>query len=134
MSFAQIFLLVNATIAVAFGGAYLLFPVSMAALTELDLPTPTAVMDVRAFYGGQLIGLGVLALVFAARPPLVPYGLLVLAASLGGTGIGRLVGALVAGTFPPLMVGAFLAEIVVAALALALAVPGATAFRREGAA
>ncbi len=121
MSLAQYYVAIAGIVAIAGGAAYLLFPVSMAALTELELPSASAVIDIRASYGGQLIGLGVFALAVSRRRELVVFGLLFVAAGLGGTGLGRLAGAIIEGTLPALMVPLLLFELGVPALALVLA-------------
>lgn len=120
MSFPRLYVLLNGVVALAFGAAYFFYPVSMASLTELELPTAAAVIDIRAFYGGQLMGLGALAIAFAMRERLVPYGLWLTLATLGATGIARLAGASVEGVYPWTMVLAALMEIAIAGGALYL--------------
>ena len=121
MSLAQYYIAINGIIAITGGAAFLLFPIPMAALAELELPSASAVIDVRASYGGQLIGLGVFALAVSRRRELVVVGLLFIAAGLGGTGLGRLAGAIIEGTLPALMIPLLLFELGVPTFALVLA-------------
>ena len=118
----QYYLAIGGIIAIAGGAAYLFFPVPVAALTGLELSSASAVIDVRATYGGQLIGLGVFALAVSRRPELVVFGLLFVIAGLGGTGLGRLAGAIIEGALPAVMVPLLLFELGLPALGLALAI------------
>ena len=105
---------------VVFGLAYLVAPVAMAALTELGVETATARIDIRGYYGGQLLGLGALVLLGAMRDRYRVPALLVIAASIGGTGVGRIVGIVAAGEAPAFMLGAAAVEVAMAAFALVL--------------
>ena len=78
-------------------------------------------IEIRATYGGQLIGLGVFALAVSRRRELVVFGLLFVVAGLGGTGVGRLAGAIIEGTLPAVMVPLLLLELGAPALGLVLA-------------
>ncbi|MBB2495340.1 DUF4345 family protein [Aquipseudomonas ullengensis] len=63
---ARILLIVQALILVGFGLAYFIRPQEMANLSGMLLMEPAAITDVRAYYGGLQLGLGlylVLALV-----------------------------------------------------------------------
>ncbi len=114
----RVVLQVAGLISVAFGVAYLVAPVAMARITGVEIPTALGMIDVRGFYGGQLAGLGVLLLYLSANAVRAHYGLLVLAATLGGTALGRLIGFLTSFEFPLVMVVAFVAEALTAAAAL----------------
>jgi Domain of unknown function (DUF4345) len=118
MSIVRGYLLAVGLLGVAFGVAYLIAPIPMAALGGLDLPTPLARIEVRGFYGGQLIGLGAFLLLGVSRPQFVVPGLLVAAFTLGGTALGRMVGILVAGSLPPTILGALMLEIAAAGVAV----------------
>ena len=120
MSIVRGYLLGIGLLLVTFGVAYLITPVPMAALAGLDLPTSLALIEVRGFYGGQLIGLGGFVLVGVSKPRFVVPGLLLIALSLGGTALGRMVGILAAGTLPPMIVGALFLEIAGSCVALFL--------------
>jgi hypothetical protein len=116
----RIFLLVTGLSSVGIGVAYLVAPTALAALTDLHAQSPLAVVEVRGFYGGQLVGLGVLILLGASRSAFVAPALLLIAASLGGTAFGRVVGLVVSGTLPPIMLGLLGAELLATAAALIL--------------
>lgn len=120
MSPTRIFLLVTGLSSVGIGVAYLVAPTALAALTDLHAQSPLAVVEVRGFYGGQLVGLGVLILLGASRSAFVAPALLLIAASLGGTAFGRVVGLVVSGTLPPIMLGLLGAELLATAAALIL--------------
>jgi hypothetical protein len=111
MLFTRAFLLATGVLFLAFGIAYLVAPVPTASLAALELSTPLAVIEVRGFYGGQLIGLGGLILLGGRRPRFVVPALLVVVASLGGTAAGRIVGVLSTGSLPPIIIAALVVEI-----------------------
>jgi len=69
---------------VGFGLAYTLWPLSMAGLTDILLPTPTARIDFAATYGGLQIGFGLFLLLCVRRPAWTEPGLWAGAAALGG--------------------------------------------------
>ena len=121
MSSERAYLWIAGVSFVAFGIAYLVAPVRMAALTELSVPTATAVIDIQGYFGGQLLGIGALVVLGAMRSRYAVAALLVIAASLGGTGLGRLVGLAAADGAPPLMVAVMSIELIFAGLALLLA-------------
>ena len=118
----QYYLAIAGIIAVAGGAANLFFPVPVAALTGLELSNASAVIEVRATYGGQLIGLGVFALAVSRRREFTVFGLLFVVAGLGGTGLGRLAGVIVEGALPAIMVPLLVFELGLPALGLALAI------------
>jgi hypothetical protein len=82
--------------------------------------SPLAVIEMRGFYGGQLVGLGGFVLLGARRPDFAAPALLLVAASLGGTALGRLVGVLASGSLPGMIVGALALELGGAVAALVL--------------
>ena len=120
MSIVRGYLLAIGLLLVAFGVAYLIAPVPMAALAGLDLPTSLALIEVRGFYGGQLVGLGGFILLGVSKPRFVVPGLLLTALSLGGTAFGRIVGILAAGSLPPMIIAALILEIAGSGVAVLL--------------
>jgi hypothetical protein len=120
MSLTRLFLLVTGGLLVAIGIAFLVAPGAMIGVMDLAVDTPVAAIEIRGFYGGQMVGLGAFVLLGALRPGFAVAALLLLAASLGGTALGRLVGVLAAGTFPAAITWALALEIggTVAALLL----------------
>jgi hypothetical protein len=120
VSIARGYLLVIGLLLVAFGLAYLIAPAPMAALAGLELPSPLAFIEVRGFYGGQLVGLGGFVLLGVSKPPFVVPGLLLTAFSLGGTAFGRIAGVLAAGSLPPMILAALVLEITGSGVAVLL--------------
>ena len=78
MSYGRILLWSLGLMLVGFGLAYLLSPVSMAALTGVSASTPAATTDIRATYGGYQLGVGAFLLWSALAPDRIPSGLLAL--------------------------------------------------------
>jgi hypothetical protein len=106
--------------ALAFGGFgtwLLLWPEAMGAL-GLDLTTPAAVTEIRAFYGGLELGCAGFFLVAARRPAWHTPGLMLQATSLGGAALARLGGVMVDGTREPIVFGLMAAEAVGASIAV----------------
>ena len=120
MSLVRAYLLVIGLLLVAFGVAFLIAPVPMAALGGLDLPTPLALIEVRGFYGGQLVGIGAFILLGVSRPRFVVPALLLIVFSLGGTAVGRILGIAATGSLPPMIVGALMLEVAGSVVALLL--------------
>jgi Domain of unknown function (DUF4345) len=120
VSLTRLFLLATGLLSVAIGLAYLIAPVPLASVAALDLSSPLAVIEVRGFYGGQLIGLGAFILLGIWRSAFVVPALLLIAASLGGTALGRIVGVLASGSLPPAIVGVLVLELLATVAALFL--------------
>jgi len=120
MSPTRLFLCASGLLSVAIGLAYLVAPAAMAAVTQLDLASPTALIEIRGFYGGQLVGLGAFILLGAWRRAFAAPALLLLAATLGGTALGRVVGMLAAGSVPRVMLGLLAVEVAATLAALLL--------------
>lgn len=124
MTPVRVYMLAVGTLNVVVGFAYMIRPIEMAAFTGLELSSPTAVIDVQGFYGGQLAGLGAAVLLGLWNPRFVVPALVVVVASLGGTAAGRLYGVAAGGTCPPVIAGLLLLE-------LATAGAGAFLLKRE---
>lgn len=120
MNLSRLYLLIVGAGFFGLGTAYLLAPAELARLTDLTLFTPLSVVEVQGFYGGQMLGVGVALLLALRKPWLVVPGLILIAATLGGTALGRLYGMVTGGDWPGLMLGLFALEIVSAAVALYL--------------
>lgn len=110
MTLTRFYLVAAGAFSIIAGAAYLLAPIEMARLIGMELPTAEAVIDVRGFYGGQLIGMGVVFLLGVRMPSLVVPGLVLATASLGGTALGRIYGIIVAGSCSPLIAGLIVLE------------------------
>ena len=92
-------------------------PVAVAAMTEVSLPTPTALADARAVYGGLTLGLGIYFVVCALRPEHVRSGLWALLLTIGGAFLGRLAGVAADGAGNPETLRTLGLELGIAALA-----------------
>ena len=97
MIFARIVLVLGSLMYLLLGLAFLFWPSAMIAKTGLATLGPAGVTEARATYGGLELALGVLLALAAVQPTTVPYGLIVMALTLGGFALGRLVGMLVDG-------------------------------------
>ena len=111
MTIGRISLTLSVLVFGALGLAFLLWPVAMAGLVDITLPTSTAIIDFQATYGGLEIGLAIFFAYCAAVNRLIHPALLVQALSLGGLALGRIIGLLQVGSAPPLIYGLLLAEL-----------------------
>ena len=104
---------------VLYGMAFALAPVEMAAWATGDAPdTPSAVIDMRATYGGMSIALGATILLLGLRASTLSLALLIIAIVLLAMAVTRLIGMVVDGTPNATMIIYLVLEIVGAVLAL----------------
>jgi hypothetical protein len=77
--------------AAAFGGfgMWLLFRPDALSTVGVELPTPAARAEIRAFYGGLELGMAVFFATAATRPAWFRPALVLQSASLGGSALGR---------------------------------------------
>jgi hypothetical protein len=77
--------------AAAFGGfgTWLLFRPQALSAVGIELPTPAARAEIRAFYGGLELGMALFFAAAAQRPEWHRPALIAQAASLGGSALGR---------------------------------------------
>jgi len=120
MSTARKFLLLVGSLFVLIGLVFLLLPAQSAGLVDVEAKSATALIEIQGFYGGQMIGIGILVLAGALQSSLTSAALLVTIASLGGTAAGRLFGALGGGELPLRMAALFVLETGTAAVAVVL--------------
>jgi hypothetical protein len=80
-----------------FGCAYLVAPEPMARLGGLAVTRPEAVAELRGYYGGLQVGMGVLFFLGLARPRFADAGLRAAAVLFAGNAAGRLLGVALAG-------------------------------------
>ena len=80
-----------------FGCAYLVAPQTMAALGGLAITRPAAEAELRGYYGGLQIGMGVLFFSGLFRASMARVGLWAAAILFAGNGLGRLFGIALAG-------------------------------------
>lgn len=102
MRLVRISLLVAALGYAGFGILTLVWPSSMNIL-GVELTTPVAHTEIRAFYGGLELGMAVFFLRALRDPAWYRPALFVQAASLGGVVLARLAGIVVDGSGEPLL-------------------------------
>jgi Domain of unknown function (DUF4345) len=117
VKFARAVLGIAAVVFIPFGVWAFLDPVAIAGLTQVQLPTATALADGRAVYGGLTLGLGVFFALCAAHPAFVRPGLWALLLTVGGAFLGRLAGVIADGAGTTETYRTLIAEFTVAALA-----------------
>lgn len=123
MLFSRILLVLLGLMFLGFGVAFLLRPTQMAQMVSVQLPEPTAKMEIRAFYGGLEIGLAVFLFACAAMGAWIKPGLLAAGLACAGPALGRTVGLLLDGRPRPVIFTILAVEVasaVVVAIALAL--------------
>src|SRR5262245_15795455 len=113
----RVMLGVVAVIFIPFGVWALVDPVTVAGWTQVGLPTPTALADGRAVYGGLTLGLGVFFALCARRPEFVQAGLWAVVLTLAGPMSGRLIGVAVDGAGTAETYRTLVSELVLASLA-----------------
>ena len=93
------------------GLLFLIAPVSMASLFGLTNLLPAGITDVRAFYGGMTIALGLLISQYAFQGNSVIPGLRIIIAFAGGSAIGRLIGMALDSSIGPLHLSLLIGEV-----------------------
>lgn len=86
-----------------FGVALLARPALIAAL-GIEFGNPTAVTEIRAFYGGLELGLALFFALASTREAWLRPALFAQAAALGGTALARLIGIVLDGSAGPYLV------------------------------
>ena len=110
------FIALNALVFVGFGLAFIVAPTYFASTVEIELPTTTALADLRAIYGGLSLSVGIFFALGLVRPALVLPVLWLIAGSSLALGLSRVYSTLVSGT-PGSQIFLFTAlELVAAAL------------------
>ena len=100
MTWPRIALLLPALGFLGFGVAYTLWPLPMARMTDITLPTPNARIDFAAISGGVQLALGVFFFIASRRPAWLEPGLWAAAAVFGGLVLVRLPSMLAIGEKP----------------------------------
>ena len=111
MNLPKLFLVVNAATFLAFGVAFLVAPVELAANAELGVETPTARAEVRTIFGGFEVGLAAFLFACLGKPDRVAIGLLCSAFAMAGFAVARGASALLDGPVAPVMYWLLAAEI-----------------------
>ena len=88
---------------IAFGAAFLIAPLQTMAMAGIPLQGDVAATELRAFYGGLELALGLLLLRSAINPLRWSEGLLLSLVAYGGIGGARLLGIAVAGSATPFL-------------------------------
>lgn len=128
MKFAVMLLWITSVLFVMFGVAYIVAPQDFADLvTGVSPDAPSAVIDMRATYGGVALGLGLFVGICARRPNLLRQGLILSLLVVASIGAARLWGFVADGSPNGFMI-VFLATEVVSVVLYILAL------RRVGAA
>jgi len=111
----RILIVLSAAVFLFFGAWLFAVPTALESI-GIQLTTDEAFIDIRATYGGLELGLATFFLVAQGRPAWHRASLLAAALCTAGFGIGRLLGMLLAGEAPSLMVIFFVIEAVGAAV------------------
>ncbi len=100
---ARVILWICAVTFVGLGIALLLRPAEILAAVELTFETPTAFADVRADYGGCILGIGCFLVWCALQPARIRTGLLCTGLVMSGYVIGRVYSLFVDGMPKPII-------------------------------
>ena len=120
MTLLRLYLLAIGVFSLVIGLVFILWPAASVSPVGLELSSPASLIEVRGFYGGQLVAMGGLILLGLCDRRFVLPALLVASVPLAGTAAGRLVGVVLAGTCPPIIAVLFAVEAVTAAIGLLL--------------
>lgn len=119
MKFAKTLVWINCWLFVAFGLGFILAPQPLAALLTGATPaTASAMIDMRATYGGMALGLAVIFGLCARNEVHVQLGLQGIIAVMGGLAVARMLGMFLDGEPNLFMFLLLAAEVVMGALAL----------------
>jgi hypothetical protein len=116
MHLPRVVLWLSAVSFAGFGTAFTLFPVRMAALVEIELPTDTARTDLVATYGGFELGVAFFLWLCTRDDARVRLGLLASGCALTGFASARLFGILTSNAVRPAIYAALTLEILGAVL------------------
>lgn len=104
----------------AFGVMFIVDPLGTMSMAGLTLTGDLAATELRAFYGGLEIALGLLICIFASRRQRLADALLLSTISYGGIGSARLVGIAMAGSTTPFLTFALCIELGMALISILL--------------
>jgi len=94
MSLDRLVLTLNAVFCLVAGVACIAAPASLAQQAGLST-APSALTEIRAFHGGLLVGVGCFQMWCVRQPASTFAGLLMVALSVGGAGVARVIGMVV---------------------------------------
>jgi hypothetical protein len=115
-----LYLAVNATLFAAFAVGAIAMPTVLAGPLDIALPTPTALADFRAVYGGLSFGITLFSVMALKRPEFRLPVLWLLVLCMDGLILGRLVSTIVSGPGSLLVFAQLGLEVVSAAWGFAL--------------
>ncbi|MBM4259491.1 MAG: DUF4345 domain-containing protein [Deltaproteobacteria bacterium] len=118
MTIERLSLILSALVFGSFGFAFLFWPTTMAGFVDIELSTPTAIVDFQATYGGLELGLAIFFAYCAVSHRWVHPALLLQVLSLGGLAFGRVVGISQGESTQPIILWLLLAEVSGCALGL----------------
>jgi len=118
MRISRFSILLAAIAYAAIGLIFLIDPVYWGSSVDISLPTPTAIIDLRATYGGCMLAIAIFLAYCLANSRLIRVGLIFQAISLGGFGLARLAGIIMNPPTRGIMYYLLLAEIFGVALAV----------------
>ena len=128
--FARGYLWLAAVVFIGLGIALMIWPTEILARVEVKCETPTAFADIRADYGGCILGVGLFLIWCAAQRQFIRAGLLCVALIFSGYAIGRLLSLVIDGTPNPIIFILIAVELIGALAALALYPCAETQFKR----
>ncbi len=117
-SYQRLVLWLSALFLLGFGGAFLFFPLGTLSLTGIVIEGPLAAVEIRAFYGGLEVALGLAVAWCALRRTRWKDGLGLTVLVFSGIGLARLFGMMVEGVFSLFLIFALLVELALAGAAL----------------
>lgn len=107
---------INAAICLGIGVYCTLWTEAAAASLGIGLPTPTALTDFRATYGGMCLGVGVFFVLAARAEAYGRAGVWLGGTMCAGLALTRAWGVVTTDSSMPMMVGFLIVEVIVAAL------------------
>ncbi len=94
MNLARILLGINAVFFIGYGILNLIWPAAMAAQVDLWLTPESSLIELRAAFGGAMLGVGVFFAWTLTQPGHTVAGLIAMIAIIGGFAVGRAAGML----------------------------------------
>jgi hypothetical protein len=117
---ARIYLWTCAAVFCGLGIALLFWPTEILKSVEISFTSVTAFADIRADYGGCILGVGVFLAWCASKAPLVRTGLLCTGLTFSGYVVGRLLSLTLDGMPKPIIFTVTIVEVLGAAAAFGL--------------
>jgi hypothetical protein len=111
MNLAKFSIFLTACVYCVIGMMFLISPVYWAKGIDIEPLTPTAIIDLQATYGGCMLALGVFFIYCLKNAGLIRVGLILQAITLGGFGVGRILGIAVYGMPRPVLFYLLAAEV-----------------------